>query len=131
MSKPKPELDERMTEAISLLRRVGARDFELRYSEPESDGSPLVWIAIVGMSIRDGRPRGTGKINHHEMAAHLRPDGAVFALCADLVDGGTCTHCHRTAGFDVGFGAMPLDALVCWYQWDPELKTFRRGCEGN
>jgi hypothetical protein len=28
--------------------------------------------------------------------------------------------------------AKPLVAqVVCWYRFDPELKTFRRGCEGD
>jgi hypothetical protein len=27
--------------------------------------------------------------------------------------------------------SMPLNESVCWYQWDPEMKTFRRGCEGD
>jgi hypothetical protein len=128
---PEPELDERMTEAIKLLQRVGARDFELRYSEPEADGSPVVWIAIVGMSVHGGRPRGTGKINHHATASALTPESAVFGLCDDLIDGGQCTHCDRPTGFSEGFKSMPLDAAICWYQWDPEMKTFRRGCEGD
>jgi hypothetical protein len=55
----------------------------------------------------------------------------VLRLCAQVVDGGRCTHCRRPTGLSEDLDAMPLDRLVCWYQWDPELATFRRGCEGD
>ena len=67
-----------------------------------------------------------------EVAAAANPVRAALRLCEQLVDGGMCTHCNRPAGLEPdSIDAMPLNDLVCWYQYDPELKTFRRGCEGG
>jgi hypothetical protein len=58
----------------------------------------------------------------------MDPLDAVFRLCDEVIDGGQCTHCRKPAGFEPSIETMPLNQFVCWYQWDPELKTFRRGC---
>lgn len=123
-----PIIDERMAPAIALLGKTGARDFELRFSEPEEDlGGPIIWIAIATYL----RTRGPLVEPAAECAAALEPEAAVFRLLDQVIDGGFCTHCKKTTGFDKGFGAMPLSGLVCWWQWDPETKAFRRGCEGD
>lgn len=105
--------DPRMVAAIDMLRRTGANEVQIRYSDDEH---PVVWIAVAQW-------RG-----HWEAGAGMHPSHALFALCAEVIDGGTCKHCKRPTGFDSSFGQMPLDKVVCWYQYDPELKTFRRGC---
>ena len=109
------EDDERFTAAVELIGRTGAEEFEIRHS-PEDD-PPITWTAIGKW----------GKA--YEVAAAMHPVEAVFRLCDQIIDGGQCNHCHKPTGFESSMDPMPLNQFVCWYQWDPELKTFRRGCE--
>jgi len=121
--------DPRLTAAIDLLGRNGARSVQLRYSDDEQ---PVVWMAVAEFHLDGrGRPTKDDGEQHYEAAGAMHPLSALFKLCGQLMDGGECTHCHRPTGFDEDFGAMPLDELICWYQWDPERATFRRGCEGE
>jgi hypothetical protein len=111
-----PAVQERMTAAFDLIHRTGAQSAGIRYQDDEP---PTVWIALASY---DG--------DRHEAAAALDPLRAVLRLCEQLVDGGVCTHCRRPSGLEPdSIETMPLNDLVCWYQYDPELKTFRRGCE--
>lgn len=115
--------------AIDLIKRTGARDFQLRYCEEEE---PVVWIAVASYSAINGRPRATGKINAHKVGAAMGPIEAVMKLLDEAVDGAMCTHCGRPTGVAEDWeDEMPLDEYVCWYRFDPELKTFRRSCEGD
>jgi hypothetical protein len=67
-----------------------------------------------------------------ETAAAMNPVRAILRLCERLIDGSICTHCKRPAGFEPDdITSMPANDFFCWYQYDPELKTFRRGCEGD
>lgn len=121
----------KMLAAIDMLRRTGAADVQIRYSD---DQQPTVWFAVARWRIGDnGRPRGKGEINAWETAAGHSPDEALLRLCERAIDGGTCDHCQRATMFlaDVGDVPTPLDPLFCSYQWDPELATFRRSCEGD
>jgi hypothetical protein len=88
---------------------------QVRYCD---ETRPVIWIS-------SGR---WGK--HWEAAAAMTPVAAVFRLCDEVIDGGTCTHCHRPTGFVPDLDSMPLDNLVCWYQYDPSRAAFRRGCTG-
>jgi hypothetical protein len=106
--------DARFVAAVDLLGRTGAAEFQIRYCDEER---PTLWMAAA-------RWRG-----HWEAAAALGPLPAVLRLCEQVIDGGQCTHCRRPAGFTDDLDAMPASQLVCWYQYDPELATFRRGCE--
>ena len=99
-----------------IERRTGCHQFVIRYCDEDQ---PVVWLALG----RWGRS--------WQVAAALHPVAAVFALCDQVIDGGACTHCHRPTGFAPDLDTMPLDTLVCWYQYDPELATFRRGCAGD
>jgi len=103
--------------AIDLLRRTGLGALDIRFQD---DHLPIVWIAV-----------GTWQDSKHEAAAGMNPDLAVLRLCETVVDGGQCTHCGKVAGFSADVDHLPGGDFVCWYQWDPELKTFRRGCEGS
>jgi hypothetical protein len=123
-----PVDDPRFIPAIDLIRRTGARDVQIRYSDDEE---PVVWFVIASYSIRGGKPVSSGKINARKVGAAFDPLKAVFRFLDDALDGGQCVHCGRVTGFEPSIGPMPLDELVCWYQWDPELRTFRRGCEGD
>lgn len=116
MSEPPPEVRDRLTAAFAMVQRTGATSAELRYQDDES---PTVWIGIASF------PEDC-----HEVAAALDPLRAMLRLCERLIDGGICKHCSRPTGFEPDeISTMPLNQQVCWYQWDPEMKTFRRGCE--
>lgn len=109
-----PHEDPRLPAAAVLIGSTGADEFSVRYSDEEE---PLVWIALA----RWGRK--------WESAAAMNPLLAVFRLCDEVIDGGQCTHCNRPTGFVPDLDTMPLDELICWYQWDPSHKEFRRGCK--
>lgn len=116
-----PPLDARLLAGVDMLRRTGAADFQLRYSD---DVQPVVWMAIATWQ-RDGRLV-------QEVGAALDPLCAVLRLCEEVIDGGHCQHCQRATGFEPdSIEDMPGDDTLCWYQWDPELKTFRRGCASS
>lgn len=107
---------DRMNAALEFVRRTGAESIGIRYQD---DDAPVVWIAVAGYV--DDR---------WETDAALSPFRAVLRLCERLADGGQCTHCGRPTGLDPDtLDTMPMSHLVCWYQFDPELKVFRRGCE--
>jgi hypothetical protein len=107
--------DPRLPAAVELLGRTGAQGFQFRYCEEEE---PVVWMAMAEYP-------GAG----WQVAAAMNPLVAIFRLCDQIIDGGRCTHCAKPTGFAAEFEDMPLPEMVCWYQWDPELTTFRRGCE--
>ncbi len=119
-----------LTACVDMVGRMGAEGWQLRFHDDES---PTVWIALATFTGRldnihmpdGGHPTHT----KHEVAAALSPQQAAFRLLEQLVDGGHCTHCHKTTGITSDFDDVPLHEHVCWYQYDPELKTFRRGCE--
>lgn len=107
-----------MQAAFDLVRRTGATSVSIRYQD---DDEPVVWVGVASFPG-----------DRHEAAAALNPLRAILRLCERLIDGGQCTHCGRGTGFEPdSLETMPLDSVLCWYQWDPELKVFRRGCEGD
>lgn len=105
--------DPRFTAAVDLIGRTGARQFQIRYSDDEQ---PVIWVAAACWN------------NRWEAAAGMHPLTAVFRLCDAVIDGGTCTHCRRPAGFAPDPDSMPLDAIICWYQFDPSTGKFVKGC---
>jgi hypothetical protein len=111
-----PEGEALLLAAVDLLGRTGASEFQIRYCEEEQ---PVIWMAAAKW---DGQ---------WQAAAAMQPVLAVLRLCDEVIDGGTCQHCQRPTGITADLDAMPLDRLFCWYQYDPELKTFRRGCAGD
>jgi hypothetical protein len=62
-------------------------------------------------------------------AAPVRPTRSALRLIECLVDGGTCTHCKRPSALNADDHETFLDKALCWYLYDPELRTFRRSCE--
>lgn len=112
-----PAFSAKGTAAVDLIHRTGAKDFQLRYQD---DMPPTVWVAVASY----GETRA-------EAAAALTPEVAVFRLCEQLIDGGQCLHCERPSSFSPDFEIGLLGAMTCCYSWDPELKTFRRGCEAD
>jgi hypothetical protein len=118
MSEPQTE-SVKLTAGIDLLRRTGAQTFRTGYSDPD-DGDPIVWYAIAQWVD-----------NRAEAAAALDPVTATLRLCERVIDGGECQHCHLPTIFVPDSDTELLDKLGCVYAWDPELSTFRRGCEGD
>jgi hypothetical protein len=118
--------DPRFVATFDVLRRTGARTIQVRYSDDEE---PVVWFVVAGYTLHNGKPSGSGKINTWETAAAMHPVRAAFRLAAQVCDGGRCAHCQRPTGFSEDPGAMPGDRIVCWWQWDPEVKAFVQGCQ--
>jgi hypothetical protein len=113
-----PSVDRKMVAAIEWVRSTVSKTFQLRYQDDEQ---PVVWMALAGFPD-----------DHYEVAAALNPLRAVLRLCEKIGDGGVCTHCSRPSGFEPdSLNLMPMSDVVCWYQWDPELGKYRRGCEGD
>jgi hypothetical protein len=121
-----PTLDSRFLAAVQLIERVGSREFQIRYDD---DPAPTVWIALARFQVVTAGP--TVHRDHWEAGAAMTPLGAVLRLADQLLDGGTCTHCGRPTGVTHDPDEMPAGEFVCWYQFDPELATYRRGCEGD
>lgn len=121
------QLDPKFIGGVDLLKRAGVRTFRIGHTDEEEDGAPVIWhvTAIYGTV-------GTEPL--FQVAAGRDPVQAVMRLCEVVVDGAHCAHCgersifvHDDLAFDETIKSFGLDA--CVYAWDPELKTFRRGCE--
>lgn len=119
--------DPRILAVVDLLRRAGMAQFQLRYSDDED---PTVWIGVAEWKVKKGKKRKASE-SYWFTGCGLNPVRALLNLAAEAIDGGTCTHCKRPTGVDDSWGDLPMDDLICWYQFDPELNTFRRGCEGD
>lgn len=112
-----PTDDPRFVASVDMLGRTGATSFQIRYDDEQD---PVVWVAVAQW----------GAV--FECAAGMNPLKAVLRLLEHVVDGGKCTHCRRpTAVSDDWTATMPLGDVFCWYIFDPEVKTFRRSCEGD
>jgi hypothetical protein len=105
--------DDQMTAAVDLIGRTGAAEFQIRYCEEEK---PVIWMAAARWG------------GHYEAAGAMQPLAAVFRLLDQVIDGGTCQHCGRLAGFEPSVDPMPMDKLICWYQYDPGTRKFAKGC---
>lgn len=126
-----PQVDARFMAAVDVVRRTGASEIQIRYQDDEQ---PTVWVAcakhfqVGGVPVVEGTP---GAALAWEAAGGMSPYRAVYRLAESLIDGGYCAHCKRGSGIADELGDMPLSEAICWYQWDPELETFRRSCEGE
>lgn len=109
--------DPRFIAAIDLMRRTGQAEFQIRYDEEQD---PIVWVAA-------------GKWGDSwEAAGAMNPVAAVMRLLERAIDGGTCAYCTKpTAVSDDWESPTPLADTFCWWLYDPENQTFRRGCEGD
>lgn len=110
-----------------LARRGGAARWTIHHTE-EGDG-PVVWVAVAEMRKGYGRePIITG--------SGIDPYRAAHDLAERILDGGQCAHCLRVIVVEehdapVGGPALLPESVTCPYAYDPELKTYRRGCEGE
>lgn len=106
--------DDIINAAVVMIGRTGARNLMIGHSNAHQ---PPVWFAVA--SYREA----------HEAGGGMTALKAVLRLLDELIDGGECSHCKRPTGVVVELGTMPFADEICWYQYDPELRTFRRGCE--
>lgn len=113
-----PEVTELLIACVDFIRRMGAKGIQIRFSDDEE---PVIWFLVAEFE-RDGK-------QIFETAASLMPDQAAARLCELLTDAGRCRHCNKSTGFTTMVDGMPVNDIICWYQYDPELKTIRRGCE--
>jgi len=118
--------DPKFLAAVDMIGRTGAQTFRIGYSD-EDDGPPVVVWYAVAQWVGD----------RAEAAGALDPLTAVLRLAEQVIDGGECTHCHRPTILDTA-DPLPsnpydvaLNAMGCVYGYDPELRTFRRSCEGE
>src|SRR5687768_878013 len=127
--------DPRFKAGLEMLRRTGAHEVDIRYQD---DKEPLVWLVGARWKLLRGKPvdQHTPGVTTWDFAAGLNPLSALLRLLEEKIDGGSCAWCHRPTWFerDLPEGS-PFDDLAtaafCVYAWDPELSTFRRGCEGD
>jgi hypothetical protein len=130
-AQPTATLDPRFIAGIDLLRRTGAQQVQVRYSDDEQ---PIVWMVVVGYTHQADHERRMTPLDKpvYEAAAAMNPWNAAVRLCERMIDGGSCIHCKRPAGVsDDWQHNMPLASHICWYVYDPEKETFRRSCEGE
>ncbi len=107
---------------IHFLRGTGAKHVQLRYSDEQQ---PDIWIVVAKF---DGKNRYD--IDGVEVEASFTPVRAALRLCERLVDGRKCRYCGKRIALEMdSLAKLPFDHMICWYQYDPELKTIRRGCE--
>lgn len=109
-----------LLEAVKVIGHTGATQFAVRWSDGDNDDDPIVWIALSSHE-RDGGP-------YWSTAAAFSPEMAAYRLAEKLVDGGLCVHCARPSAMTLEIQEQPMEQLICWLQWDPELSVFRRGC---
>lgn len=125
--KPNYKEDPRFVAGVALIGRTGASEFQIRYDDEQV---PVIWVALAGYKSTDeSLPPAPGM--RYECDASVDPVRAVLRLCERLIDGGECQHCHRPTIFVPDTDTSLLDQMGCVYAWDPELATFRRGCEGD
>lgn len=117
--------------AVDMLRRMGATEIEIRHDDP-AEYDPVAWVVMVTLDPRVGERLGRGAVELHECAASTNPTTAIYRLLEQMMDGGQCRHCGRPSSVERDWAAPSLaPSLICTYQYDPELGTFRRACEGD
>jgi hypothetical protein len=113
---------DRLLAAIDFIRSWGARKVQVRYSDDEK---PDLWMVAAFF---DGKNRHS--IKGMEVEVDLTPVRAAMRLCERIADGRKCRYCNRPIGLEPdSLATMPLNQVICWYQYDPELKKIRRSCE--
>lgn len=119
--------DPRVTAAIDVIGRTGARSFQLRYQDDET---PTVWIAVgTWLYGPRGIPVASGGQERSETAAALDPGRAVLRLLKLVINGGQCTHCDRPTAIGEDWQPRGVDPETCWYVYDEQAEAFRRDCE--
>jgi hypothetical protein len=125
--------------AVAMIGRMGGKEFEIRYCDGH-DGElldPVVWIARARWEVAAyADDEGVHEVEPRSVwqaTGAMDAWRAVFRLLESVMDGGHCTHCGKPTAVDESPPddlLASLDEVVCWYRFDPELRTFRRQCEG-
>lgn len=114
--------------ALDAIARTGAKTYEIRWCEEQD---PTVWFAL-SKHISGDQERRT-------VYAGFDAIEATVGLAEKLIDGGVCAHCLKMTIFEpdweapriMNFKIGGVAVEHCTYQYDPELKKFRRSCEGE
>lgn len=110
--------DDLVTACTDLVGRTGATALDIRYQD---DQEPVLWVAAAHY------PGGRVEVD-----AALNTPHALYRLAERLIDGGACQHCGKATNVTIDFSdSQPFGPLFCSYVYDPELKRFRRSCEGD
>lgn len=119
-------LTDKTKAAIDMMRRCGASRVDFRYSgsgEPDDCDPPLIWTVVAVTTVG---PRA---------GAAASFETAVMNCAEDVVDMSVCAHCGRPSALDADeddtINQLMTHGQICWYMYDPELRTFRRSCEGE
>jgi hypothetical protein len=115
--------DSRFVAGTVMIGRMGATNFQVRFCEEEE---PTVWIVSARWE-RNNKERW-------EAAGALDPGTAMYRFLELVMDGGACLHCGKVTSIDDLPATTPMDTVMdkmfCIYRYDPELRTYRRSCEG-
>jgi len=119
--------DPRFIGAVDVIKRTGAREVQIRYSDDEQ---PVIWFAVAGWNVNiDGIPTKHGAGRAWETSSALHPIEAVFRLARQVVDGGQCAHCSKPAAFNTDDGDELLPEFFCWWTWNPEAAKYVQACQ--
>lgn len=122
------ELNPKFIGAIDAIRRTGAVEVQVRYSD---DQEPLAWLVIAG-HLRDARGLPVGRNREPAVPVWMVGGGlsateAAVRCAEQIVDGGQCAHCGRPTALDAD-GDLNLPGF-CMMFWDPASATFKQQCE--
>jgi hypothetical protein len=129
-----PAMEPELLGALNLVRRTGAKQVQVRYSDDEA---PVVWIAVGGwFRGPDGVPVASGDELIYEAAAGPSPTVAMNRLLDQIVDGGVCPNCERPTGFIAKGEALPpegsaMQQMCCWWTWSDQDECYGRDCDGK
>lgn len=119
--------DPRHLALIDLFRRFGAAEFSIGYAD---DVFPdvTVWLTLARLHPTIVERSGYDPtVPVYRTGSGTTIGQALEALTERMTEGAVCRHCGRPAAVEHDHGtAWP--PLICAYQWDPELKTYRRSC---
>lgn len=118
MSDPDLADDPKFRAALEYVWTVLPRPLDIDFRVEGQ--APTVWIVVC--TYPEGR---------YAVEADLDHLGALLKLCERITYGSVCLYCGRPAAFDPNMLELSTKGVFCWMQWDPELRVFRRSCEGD
>jgi len=109
-------VSKKLAAGMEVIGRTGAEFTQVRFCDEDE---PTLWMAYARY------PDGG-----QQVAAALDLEEAVMRLCAQLINGGSCRHCHRGTGFTPrGLTTAVLDLSdICLTFWDDDAQAFTQAC---